>query len=282
MERVQERPARSTGRRPDHQTQNYTCFLRFGERDGEAGCGTDREKSSRMFRTMSRLFVIAALLFLLRPPSASASQISWTGTGKGASATFSLAGNPLGDPFTDFVGELTWDWLGAPAAGFSAASIYTYCVDATSYLTGTQDVTARSTDLLSTASGGPGAGARVGWLIGSYAETVHATGSNDDAAALQIAVWEALYDSTESLSAGAFQLVTTGAIHDKAQAYLDALYTVGAGGNHTGAATWLDTGRGQDQVVLTPTPEPASLILFGSALAFMGSRRARRRAARLA
>jgi PEP-CTERM motif len=233
-----------------------------------------------MYRTVSRMFVVAALVLLFKPSPASASEISWTGTGKGAWATFSLAGNPLGNPFSDFVGELTWDWVGAPASGFSAASIYTYCVDATSYLTNTQTVTALSTDHLSTVSGGPDAGARVGWLIGNYAATVHDTGSNDDAAALQIAVWEALYDSTEGLSAGVFQLVTTGAIHDKAQEYLDALYTVGSGGNQTGAATWLDTRGGQDQVVLTPTPEPASLILFGSALAFIGSRRARRRAAR--
>jgi PEP-CTERM motif-containing protein len=233
-----------------------------------------------MSRTASRLFVVTALLLLFRPLPASASQLDWTGTGKGAWATFSLDNNPLGDPFSDFVGELTWNWSGAPASGFPTGSIYTYCVDATSYLTNSQIVTARSTDLLSTVSGGPDAGARVGWLIGNYAATVHTSGSNDDAAALQIAVWEALYDSTDNLSAGVFQLLTTGAIHDKAQTYLDALYSVGSGGNHTGAATWLDTNRGQDQVVLTPTPEPASLILFGSALAFVGSRRARRRGVR--
>ena len=232
-----------------------------------------------MSRSVPRLFLVTALLLLFRALPASASQLDWTGTGKGAWATFSLANDPLGNPFSDFVGELTWNWIGAPASGFSTASLYTYCVDATSYLQDPQTVTARSTDSLSTVTGGADAGGRVGWLINNYAATVHATGSNEDAAALQIAVWEALYDSTEGLSSGVFQLVTTGVIHDKAQTYLDALYSVGSGGYHTASATWLDTSAGQDQVVLTPTPEPASLILFGSALAAMGSRRRKRAAA---
>jgi PEP-CTERM motif len=229
-----------------------------------------------MFRSNLRILALAAFLLLIQALPVSASQLDWTGTGKGAWATFSLIGNPLGTPFSDFVGELTWNWIGSPAAGFSSDSIYTYCVDATSYLQDPQTVTARSTNLLATGSGGAAAGGRVGWLIDTYAASVHATGSNDDAAALQIAIWEALYDSTEGLSSGAFQLLTTGAIHDKAQAYLDALYSVGGGGYHTATATWLDTNAGQDQVVLTPTPEPGSIMLFGSALAYMASRRRKR------
>jgi hypothetical protein len=222
------------------------------------------------------IVVVAALLFVFKSVPASASQLDWTGTGKGATATFSLAGDPLGNPFTDFVGELMWNWVGSPAPGFSTDSIYTYCVDATSYLQGFQNVTARSTDLLTSGTGGTDAGGRVAYLVDKYAADIHKNGSGVDAAALQIAIWEALYDSTENLAGGAFQLVTTGAIADKAKFYLDDLYSGGT--YHTATATWLDTNAGQDQVVLTPTPEPASLTLFGSALAYIAARRRNRKA----
>jgi len=230
-----------------------------------------------MARFVSRTIIIAsALVFVLNTTQASASQIDFTGTGKGAWATFSLAGDPLGNPFSDFVGELLWNWIGTPAPGFSNDSIYTYCVDATSYLQDPQTVTARSTDLLTSGTGGADAGGRVAYLVDKYAADVHQNGTDVDAAALQIAIWEALYDSTEDLSGGTFALVTTGAIYDKAKFYLDDLYSGGT--YHTASATWLDTRAGQDQVVLTPTPEPASLTLFGSALAFAAARRRKRKA----
>jgi hypothetical protein len=234
-----------------------------------------------MVRFVSRTIIIAsALIFVLNTTPASASQIDFTGTGKGAWATFSLAGDPLGNPFSDFVGELLWNWIGTPASGFTGNSIYTYCVDATSYLQDPQSVTARSTDLLTSTTGGADAGGRVAYLVDRYAADVHQNGTNIDAAALQIAIWEALYDSTEDLSGGTFALVTTGAIYDKAKFYLDDLYSGGT--YHTASATWLDTRAGQDQVLITPTPEPATLTLFGSALALAAARRRKRNAALIA
>lgn len=83
-------------------------------------------------------------------------------------------------------------------------------------------------------------------------------------------------DTDEDLAGRAFKLVTTGAIYDRTRFYLDDLYSGGT--YHTGTATWLDTSDGQDQVVLTPTPEPASLTLFGSALAYTAARRRKRKA----
>jgi hypothetical protein len=230
-----------------------------------------------MVRSDSRsIVIVAALFFVFRSAPASASQLDWAGTGKGAWATFSLENDPLGNPFSDFVGELLWNWVGSPAPGFSGDSIYTYCVDATSYLQNSQNVTALSTNSLISGSGGADAGGRVAYLVDKYAADVHNNGSDVDAAALQIAIWEALYDSTEDLAGGAFKLVTTGAIYDKTKFYLDDLYSGGT--YHTGTATWLDTRYGQDQVVLTPTPEPASLTLFGSALAYVATRQRKRKA----
>jgi hypothetical protein len=244
--------------------------------------GTVRAFRPVMYRTFGRLGLGALLMVLVSPHAASADQISWTGTGSGAWATFSLAGDPIGTPFSDFVGELTWNWVGSPPAG-SATSLFTYCVDATQYLTDQQTVAVSSTTALTgasqsnpsvTANGGVDAGGRIAWLFNQYSTEAHGDASGIDAAALQIAIWETLYDSTPDLNSGAFELVDNpaygdyDAIYGKATADLTALYSnpLPGGGDtyYTSQATFLDTAVGQDQVTGSPVPEPSSLVLFGS------------------
>ena len=56
-------------------------------------------------------------------------------------------------------------------------------------------------------SGWQSAGTRAAWLFNTYAPVIHVGGTGTDAAALQVAIWEALYDTTPDLSKGAFTLL---------------------------------------------------------------------------
>jgi len=199
----------------------------------------------------------AAVLAL--PSKASASQLIYQQMGQHDIVTVQGAGS-------FYAGEIDWLW-DTPPAGFGAA-VTTYCVDLFREMTTPQDVVVGTTAGIAT--GAQDAGGKVAWLLNTFAPLVS---SGVQAAALQVAIWESLYDNDHNLAAGTFQLVTdstayTGAakaqlIADQANDYLNQLYLPG-GGYNTSTATWLhavEPSGGQDQI--TTTPEPASLTLLG-------------------
>ena len=129
----------------------------------------------------------------------------------------------------------------------------------------------RTTDLFSAGSATPGESRS------PYASGIHSSGTNIQAAALQLAIWEALYDSNQDLGAGAFRSNASGAILTQTQTYLSALYS---SDYHAARATWLDVDgnnpnaafRGQDQIT-HGVPEPTTLMLMGVACLALVRRR---------
>ncbi|HXH05805.1 MAG TPA: hypothetical protein VNI83_04360 [Vicinamibacterales bacterium] len=211
----------------------------------------------RLRRICSQAVLCGAILAL--PAQARAEFIDFTGLGHAAVVDVRGLLNAR-----VWAGEINWVWVGTPPDGFDAA-FYTYCVDITHVLTDPQQVTIRSSSELAPATGG---GGKVAWLLNTYAPAIRAGGTNTQAAALQVAIWEALYDTVPSLTSGSFYLAstTTSAIRTQAQSYLAALYS-GPGGYYTSTAVWLDSPRGQDQILLVAEPS-GILLLAGGALFF--------------
>ncbi len=227
---------------------------------------------------MRKILLLGLVVLTLACPSrANADSLAFAGTGKGVGGI--TIGGSLVNISNVFAGELDWTWLSAPPAGFDS-SIVTYCVDILNDVTSTQDMTVLSTDLLTPATSTdvtPDAGMKAAWLFNTFAADVDSSGTDAQAAGLQIAIWKALYDTDASLTTG--NVTFSGLSSDVALAatsYLQALYYA-PGVYHTSTAVWLDAldpprGAGQDQI--TGVPEPGTLFLMATgAIAFFRRRR---------
>jgi hypothetical protein len=245
------------------------------------------------------LFIAAALLFVLLPRTGEATSITYEGTGRGSLVQIAVSGLPF--PYNSgtwitgknvWGGEYKWNFAGGGPNEFPDydSTFYTYCIELLNSTGGGGDVAIRSTNLL-TVAGVPNAGGKAAWLFNTYSSVIRAmpytttaeqTNANQSAAALQVAIWEALLDSSNSLTGGTFRLTANSlnnGITTKAMAYLSSLYSGGPSGYNTGTATWLDMATKQDQIFLPGVPEPGSILLLGTGLVGMVVVRRRRRRA---
>jgi hypothetical protein len=221
------------------------------------------------------------LLFLglgtaLAPARANASDLQFDGMGLSSIITI---GGTSGVSGSFYAGELNWEWLAPTPDGFDKY-LYSYCVDVLKDVADPQTVEIRTTaDPLMVTQATDG-GAKAAWLLNTYAAAIHGSGTGIEAAALQVAIWEAISDNDHNLTTGYFTLLTTGeytgvavaeAIMAQANDYLGHLFS--GGGYNTSVATWLrvtDGYRGQDQIT---TPEPSSLMLLSLAGLFVRRRK---------
>jgi hypothetical protein len=214
------------------------------------------------------------LLATAAPASASTLSMIRDGMGKAAFVRIAVDGVSRGV----IAGEFKWNLDPETPAGYDD-TFYAYSVDARNSLVNGATVAIRSTDLL-TVAGVPDAGGKAAWLFNTYAPRIRAAvndrDSRDQAAALQVAIWEAMLDSPNDLSTGTLKMASNGDIKEKAKNYLLALYNPD-GSYQTSDATWLDLSSSQVQLTLPGVPEPATLLMLGTGVGLAIAIRRRRR-----
>lgn len=200
--------------------------------------------------------------------------------GGASAATFlKIEGLGFGDNVTfDYNSASTSFWSGEQlvkvdqGAGYIDPAFIAYCIDLehVNAVNNIYTVVPKATGLH--ANGG-----KIAWLYNTYVSSVT---SNTLGAALQLAIWDAVYDGGDGLAAGNVQSngSTNAAVGSQATTWLTAL------GSNTDSAIWFDAVHDNNKYQnligpdgsATPVPEPFTLLLAAAGLGVAAKRRRRK------
>jgi hypothetical protein len=212
---------------------------------------------------MRRVLVLSCLVgvSLAWPAVAGADPVTMTYTGLGSGSWVNIkVGNTVE---TGWAGEIKW----TITSGGVSRAIATYCGDlfddAKMVQTGNLETTAALDANPSISYGaGPHAGSEAAYLVNTYAGGAAHT-SSIDAAALQIAIWQAMFGTSS------FTVLNSTANYDAIMRAIGS-FTLPSG-NFTAVTGYIDiqngpnaigsSANGQDQIMIG-TPEPAVVVLM--------------------
>jgi hypothetical protein len=171
---------------------------------------------------LSTVFAAVAAIALCLPaeiqagPIGFAGQTTFTGTGHGSAVSATL-----GSAHAGWAGEIDWRWTGGTPEGFTQ-NFFSYCVDITQYLGNPQSVEVISSEGFT--NGVTGGGTKAAWLFNTYAADIRNNVGgylNERAAALQLAIWDAMYDGAlgpglDPLTQGLFKVTASSQIEQYA------------------------------------------------------------------
>ncbi len=196
--------------------------------------------------------------------------LEFTGVGKGLNSRWTIDG---GSSYkTTFAGELGVKLT----TNEGTSNFFGFCTSPTVTMQGSGSwaVTIGDTTMLS-----PN-GARIANLVNTYAPAIRSSGSNTEAAAMQLSIWELLTETsgTYDIDTGNFQAKNSdGSAFDAATINTANTYLALSGAS---TAPYYKSGSGANgqfsQDIVTPVPEPATWAAFGIGAAALLRRRAKR------